>query len=193
MIFGFIDGTLRRSTRPGGHDDIQRVNYDGHHKDHGLVFQLFILANGMIGDLSGPVVGSRHDAYVLRNSMLNPRLAALQEGQAFQGKAYGDAAYPILSHVDRGFRGANLSDAQRAYNKALSAVRITVEWQFGKVVNVFPFVDFRKLMKLDLSPIGNYYIVAALLTNAHTTLYGCQTSTYFGMMPPTLEQYFQVL
>ncbi|CAN0430736.1 unnamed protein product, partial [Hapterophycus canaliculatus] len=51
----------------------------GHHKDHGVVFQLFVPANEMIGDLSGPVVGSRHDAYVLRNSMLNPRLAALQE------------------------------------------------------------------------------------------------------------------
>lgn len=158
-----------------------------------MVFQLFLLANGMIGDLSGPLPGSRHDAHALRVSNLNPRLAALQEGCAFQGKAYGDAAYPILSHVDRGFRGANLTDAQKAYNTALSSVRITVEWQFGKVVNVFPFVDFRKAMKLRLNPIGNLYIVAALLTNAHTTLYGCETSTYFGMMPPTLEQYFQAV
>ncbi|CAN0270807.1 unnamed protein product [Hapterophycus canaliculatus] len=47
-------------------------------------------------------------------------------------------------------------------------------------------------MKLELSPIGNCYMVASLLTNAHTTLYGCQTSTYFGMMSPILEQYFQV-
>ncbi|CAN0376045.1 unnamed protein product, partial [Hapterophycus canaliculatus] len=156
----------------------------GHHKDHGVVFQLLLLANGMIGDLSGPLPGSRHDAHALRVSNLNPRLAALQEG---------DAAYPILSHIDQGFRGANLTDAQKVYNTALSSVRITVEWQFGKVVNIFPFVDFRKAMKLRLNPIGNNYIVAALLTNAHTTLYGCETSTYFGMMPPTLEQYFQAV
>lgn len=123
--------------------------------------------------------------------MLNPRLAALQEGQEFQGKAYGDAAYATLSHVGRGFKGGNLTPAQRAYNGAMSAVRISVEWNYGKIVELFAYVDFRKGLELMLSPIAKYYSVAALLTNAHTTLYGCKTSSYFGMAPPTLEEYFQ--
>lgn len=102
---------------------------------------------------------------MLRESGLNGKLADLQEGNAFQGKAYGDAAYAILSHIDRGFRGVDLTPAQKAYNRELSAVRITVEWSFGLIVGLFPFVDFRKNLKLMLSPIGKYYAVSAILTN----------------------------
>lgn len=143
-IFGFLDGTLRRSCRQRGNDDLQRENYDGHHCAHGLSFQSVVLPNGMIGDLHGPESGRRHDSYLLRRSGLNPRLDALQAGHEFQGKVYGDAAYPILAHIDRGFRGANITDAQRTYNTELSRVRISVEWQFGKITSTFPFVDFQK-------------------------------------------------
>lgn len=145
----------------------------------------------MIGDMWGPAPGRRHDSYLLRQSNLNTRLAALQLGKPFQGKVYGDAAYAVMSHIDRGYRGANLTNAQKAYNTELSRVRISVEWQFGKIVPLFSFVDFKKNLKLLLSPIGKYYMIAALLTNAHTTCYGCSTSTYFGMPAPSLEEFFQ--
>lgn len=145
----------------------------------------------MIGDMYGPQPGRRHDSHLLRKSQLNTRLEVVQEGNDFQGVVYGDAAYAVLSHVDRGFRGANLSQAQKAYNTALSGVRVCVEWQFGVIAERFPFLDFRKNLKLLLSPIGKYYTVAALLVNAHTTLYGCKTSSYFDMQPPSLEEYFQ--
>lgn len=164
--------------------------YDGHHCAHGLSFQSVVFPNGMIGDLHGPQPGRRHDAFLLRKSGLNSRLASLQEGYEFQGRVYGDAAYPMLSHVDRGFRGANLTDAQKAYNMALSTVRISVEWQFGVITSIFAGVNFKQNLQLLLSPIGKYYTIAALLTNAHTTCYGCVTSSYFGMAPPTLEEYF---
>ena len=141
----------------------------------------------MIEHLFGPVAGRRHDSYLLRESGLNSKL----EGNDFQGKVYGDAAHAVLSHVDRGFRGVNLSPAQKAYNCVLSSVRVSVEWSFGLVVDLFPFVDFRKNLKLMLSPIGNYYTVSVILANAHTTLYGCETSLYFEMAPPSLEEYFQ--
>ncbi|CAN0338048.1 unnamed protein product, partial [Hapterophycus canaliculatus] len=39
--------------------------HTGHHKDHGLVFQQLVLANGMIGDLNGPHPGRRHDVTYL--------------------------------------------------------------------------------------------------------------------------------
>lgn len=70
----------------------------------------------MIGDMWGPAPGRRHESFLLRESKLNQRLAALREGKPFQGKVYGDAAYTIMSHVDRGFRGANLTSAHEAYN-----------------------------------------------------------------------------
>ncbi|CAN0412527.1 unnamed protein product [Laminaria digitata] len=136
----------------------------------------------MIGDMYGPVPGRTHDSCLLHKSQLNDRIFVLQEGKAFQGKVYGDAAYPVLSHVDRGFRGANLTAAQKAYNKELSRVRISVEWQFGKIVQIFPFVDFKQNQQMMLSPVAKIYMVAALLANAHTTCYD--------MLPPSIEEYF---
>ncbi|CAN0563133.1 unnamed protein product, partial [Laminaria digitata] len=79
-IFAFLGGTLRRICRQHGNDDIQRENYDGHHRAHGLAFQSVVLPNGMIGDMYGPVPGRRHDSYLLHKSQLNERLFVLQEG-----------------------------------------------------------------------------------------------------------------
>lgn len=136
-ICGFLDGTLRKTCRQDGYDDLERENYDGHHRAHGLAFQSVVLPNDMMGDLWEPAPGRRHDSCMLRESGFNNRLASLQEGKPFQGKVYGDAAYPISSHLDRGYRGENLTAAQRAYNKELSRVRISVEWQFAEVVQIF--------------------------------------------------------
>ena len=76
-IFGFLDGTLRRSCRQQGHDDIQRENYDGHHRALGLSSQSVVLRNGMIGDMYGPAPGRRHGSYLLIQRQLNARLAAI--------------------------------------------------------------------------------------------------------------------
>ena len=45
-------------------------------------------------------------------------------------------------------------------------------------------------MKLCLSPVGKVYAVCALHQNAHTCLYGNQVSTFFGMEPISLQEYF---
>ena len=116
----FVDGTLQKCCRVQGVDDLQREIYDGHHRAHGLVYQGVVLPNGLIADLHGPVPGRRHDAFVLNDSTLNERLANVQAESNIQYKAYGDATYPNLSHIERCFRGANLTPAQREYNRALS-------------------------------------------------------------------------
>lgn len=146
--------------------------------------------NGMLIDAWGPVSGRRHDSYLLRVSRLNERLAEVQPPDGQQMKVYGDAAYPLLSHVRRGFRGANLSDGEKAFNQANSKMRISIEWGFGKVISLFPFCDFRNNQELFLQPVARYYTNACLLTNAHTCLRGSQTGVYFDMTAPTLEEYF---
>ena len=73
----------------------------------------------------------------------------------------------------------------------MSALRISVEWLFGDVINSFKLLDFKKNLKIGLSSVGKMYAVCALLRNAITCLYGNNTSDYFGIEPPTLEQYFQ--
>jgi len=72
----------------------------------------------------------------------------------------------------------------------MSQVRASVEWVFGDIVNHFKFTDFKKNLKIGLSAVGKLYIACALLRNAMTCLYGNSTSTYFGLQPPNLYQYF---
>ncbi len=65
-----------------------------------------------------------------------------------------------------------------------------MEWIFGEIVSYFKFVDFKKNLKLGLSPVGKTYMVSALLRNALTCLYGSNTAEYFGVQPLALEFYF---
>ena len=71
----------------------------------------------------------------------------------------------------------------------MSAVRICVEWGFGKVISNFAFMDFKKNLHIYLQPLGKMYFVAVLLTNCHTCLYGSQTGMYFNLAPPDLHVY----
>ena len=107
---------------------------------------------------------------------------------------YGDPAYPLRVHLQAPFRDADLTEEMKAYNKAMSSVRVSVEWlfDFGEIVKYFKFVDFKRAMSIRLSPIGKIYIVCALLQNAYACLYGNIVSDYFGVQPPSLEAYFQV-
>ena len=77
----------------------------------------------------------------------------------------------------------------KAYNASMSAVRSSVEWLFGDIINYFKSLDFKKNLKIGLSSVRKMYIVSALLQNALTCLYGNQTS-FFDLEPTTLEEYF---
>ena len=51
-------------------------------------------------------------------------------------------------------------------------------------------MDFKKTQKIQLSAIGKMHSTCALLTNANTCLYKSETSIFFGIEPPLLEEYF---
>jgi len=88
---------------------------------------------------------------------------------------YGDPAYPMTDgFIIAPFRGGIISCNGMIFNKRMSAVRICVEWAFGKVLILFVFLDF----KLFLQPVGKYYKVA-VLTNCHKCLYGSETGSFF--------------
>lgn len=86
----------------------------------------------------------------------------------------------------------NLAPHQLQFNQSMKNLRVAVEWGFGKIVNLFAFVDFKKNQKLLLQDLQSMYRIATLLTNCHTCLYGSQTSDYFNVAPPNLEQYFNL-
>ena len=69
----------------------------------------------------------------------------------------------------------------------MSSLCQSVEWGFGKLLQLFPFLDYKKNLKLFLQPVAKYYMVANLLANAHTCLYGSQISNYFGLNHPKVR------
>ena len=137
----------------------------------------------------GPVEGRRHDAFMLGASGLIPKLLKFEQANGQPYVIYGDPAYGISRNIPAPFRGSQLSRQQADFNKAMSKVRVSVEWTFGKTCQYFSYIDFKKNQKVLLQPVAKYYLVASLLTNCHTCLYGSLTTTFFGVEPPTLETY----
>ena len=184
--FGFIDGTVRPICRPTRH---QKVCYNGHKRIHAIKFQSVVIPNGLIANLYGPMEGRRHDCALLRSSGLMDEFAARQvrDRQGLPFALYGDPAYPLRPYLLCPFRGANITPQEQQFNAKMSSVRECVEWEFGKILQNFAFLDFRKNLKVLLSPVAKYYLVGGLLTNCHTCLYGSQTSRYFKLDPPLLE------
>jgi hypothetical protein len=181
--YGFIDGTVRPICRP---TDDQRTVYNGHKRVHAIKFQSIMSPCGLIISLYGPVEGRRHDITLYRFSNIEDKLKAVHEDCG--AYIYGDPAYMLRPWLITPYKG-NVHADQQAFNKDMSSVRQSVEWGFGKVVSLFAFLDFKKNLKLFLSPIGKYYPVGVLLANCHTCLNGSLVSSYFECIPPTLEEY----
>ena len=91
------------------------------------------------------VEGRMHDARMLAVSQLYDDL----QNFAFDpvGRAmclYGDPAYPLRVHLQAPFRVGILTRDMEMFNESMSAVRSSVEWLFGDIVNYFKFLDFLK-------------------------------------------------
>lgn len=78
---------------------------------------------------------------------------------------------------------------QELLDEAMASCRVSVEWGFGKIMQLWAFLDHAANIKCMLQPVGLYYPVANILTNMHSCLYGSQTGSYFRMQTPTLEDY----
>lgn len=149
--------------------------------------------NGLIVNLFGPMEGKRHDCALLRESQILQKMMEainLIRPDGTRLAIYGDPAYPMRLQLFCPFGGAYLTQQQQLFNKRMSSVRESVEWGFGKIIQQFAFLDYKKNLKVLLQPIGKYYVVGALLANAHTCLYGGNVSSFFEIDPPELEVYF---
>lgn len=103
---------------------------------------------------------------------------------------YGDPAYGTNDILCAPFLGAALSGAQRAFNKSMSQVRVSVEWFFGITKSIWAFIQWDKKHKILLSPVAKMVKVSVLLTNCHTCIKGSnEISAFFEMIPPTLAEY----
>jgi len=152
----------------------------------------------------GPVNGARHDGTVLRRSRILPILHDVCRGGplAWSGapnglgedyRLFGDSAYPLTTFLWRMYKGVLAAAGWRAaFNADMSPERATAEWGFGKIVGLWPFLDYRKKHKVLLSPVGRHFGVANVLTNMHTILSdGNALSRRYGLEPPSLDAYMR--
>lgn len=184
--WGFIDGTTVQICRPKEH---QRELFSGHKRFHCIKFQSVVTPNGLISSLMGPYVGRRHDAGIFHESGIYQQLLQKVNANGVPFYLYGDSAYPISECIITPYKGANITDDQHRFNEVMSNIRVCVEWSFGDIARTFAFVDFHKNMKLYLQPVAALYKVSAIFANCRTCLYGNQTSSYFNLQPPTIQQY----
>ena len=157
----------------------------------GIKFQSVVAPNGLIASMFGAVEGRRHDSGMLVDSGLLQELSHYSfapDGTPLC--VYSDPAYLLRVHLQRPFKGGHLTAAEQQFNKAMSQVRVSVEWLFGVIVNYSASQDFKKNLKIGLSPVGKVYIVCALLRNAHSCLYQSSTWKFFGIDPPQIQEYF---
>ena len=186
--FGFVDGTVCPGSRMGQN---QRLLFNGHKRMHALKFQSAVIPNGLICNFYDPTEGRRHDSGMLAESRLLDQLqlhAYTPNGEPLC--IYGYPAYPLRVHLQAPYQGNRLTNLQKRYNRAMSNVRVSVEWLFKEILTYFAFADFKRNLTTALSAIGKMYAVCALLTNARTCLYKSRTSNFFDAEPPMLEEYF---
>ena len=99
-VWGFIDGTLRKTCRP---NRFQKAAYSGHKRAHGIKFQLVLAPDGLIVSLFGPIAGSRHDSFMLgKSNLLHQLCNMMPEGNAIY-TLFGNPAYPQSAYIIGGF------------------------------------------------------------------------------------------
>ena len=203
-VWGFIDGTLRKTCRPSF---FQKLLYSGHKRAHGINFQSVAAPDGFFTCMFGPITGNRHDSYMLAMSglipklqeiMLPPQPAEVYDHNIIQNDAgifslYGDPAYPQSFLLFGGYRNPRPGSQEARWNTEMSKVREVVEWAFANLIKSWAFLDFRASMMVFKSPIAKYYIIAAFLMNCRSCFYGNQTMQYFDCEPMTLEQYLSLV
>lgn len=149
-----------------------------------------MLPNGIIANWFGPINGRRHDSYVLAKSKLLSGLELKFRIFSRPPHIYTDAGYPLKRLLIVPFKGM-LNRRQKIVNKRMGKLRVVVEWGFSKLVQLFPFLDYKKNMKVYKQDVGDYFKVGVILTNCHTCLYSSQVCSYFECDPPSLQEYLQ--
>ena len=141
----------------------------------------------------GSVSVRHNDMFTLRHSNINHLIAQAQLGNLLQYNIYGDSAYCALgkSHLRARHNYAVNTIRDNSENKALSSCREIIEWDYGNVGTMFPLVDYKTVLKLVNMPVKHMYLTAMILRNAFNTMNPGQTSQYYNLPPPSLDDWLR--
>lgn len=183
-----LDAKKEQSCKPQFGEQQQ---WSVHKSGHGFKYQTAQAPDGLIAHCSNAADGRNADPGILGRSGLvqfwrnhpilrNYRLLA-------------DSAYPtndvIIALFKRPPNGV-LHWAFQLFNSTVSPPRSCVEWGYKQVVGLWAFVDFKKTQKIGLVSVEAFWHLACWLTNLHTCANGGnQISTFFGVAPPSLEEF----
>jgi hypothetical protein len=201
-----IDGYRANVCRPSQPADQQQPNvdlqclvYNKWKKVHNILFQNVTTPYGLIADFAGPYVGKNNDLNALGDSDILERFRAALRNANLNTADFdllGDKIYMNVNNLKRLYKNP-MSEQGEIDNTIDSEPRTMVEWVNGKISNNWAGLQFRKKQKLRLFNVGMHFVVAALLTNAHTLLLSGQTMNYmydpdepFCLEMPSLEDYF---
>ena len=70
-------------------------------------------------------------------------------------------------------------------------LRLKGELEIDGSMKNFKFFEVKERQRLLQMPVAQMWLVATILTNVINCKYGCQTSRFFGVRAPTVEQYLR--
>jgi hypothetical protein len=112
---------------------------------HAIKFQSIMFPDEIIVFLDGAYTGNRHDSGILRDSNVGEILESSPRGtDRRQLCIYGGSGYPNTQSIMCPFKRSDRTAEEEAFNTRMASLRISVEWGFGKIVALFPFIDFKK-------------------------------------------------
>jgi hypothetical protein len=181
----------------------------GYVKGHGLKVLTVALPNSLIGGLYGPASAQENDIGTLNLSNLNQELMLLQldvmearenEEDMLYYSLYGDSIFPLLNCIVSRHRQPLLgvrTPREEAENAAMRSLRVSVEWPYEMVTNLFNILELKynkQLLGRNRKPntlIGKQLRVF-FLYNLYVCLHASKFSRFFDVVPPTLEEYIGI-
>ena len=185
---GFIGETVIAIAKPDN-SVLQNVAYNGHKRKHALKFQTATTPDGLILNAHGPTERRKHDWFMYVSSNMDEQLEASLFVDENWYCIYGDSGYNERERLEVPMQRTNLEPWQGAYNQAMSAARVTVEWMYMEVKLHSTTIDFKRKMKVLQAPVGTLYVTTLLLANFRNCLIPNTVSQYFGCKPPSIEEY----
>ena len=71
----------------------------------------------------------------------------------------------------------------------MSSCREHVEWHYGEIKTLFPFVDYSNKQQLLKTPVRETFVTAMILRNCYVCLNENKTSNFFSCTPPSIEEW----
>ena len=129
---GFLDGSVIGISGPRG-SRMHNVVYIGHKRKHALKHQTIVSPDGLILHAFGLLEGLRHDWTLYVRCGMVEQLCAVLSIDGKQYFIYRDSGYNRRTFMEVPFQSSNLTAAQKAFNGAMSSVRVTAEWLFKEI------------------------------------------------------------